>query len=162
MPDKIHLTVATVVRRHDKYLMVRETVDGKEVINQPAGHVEVGEDVIAAAVRETLEETAWDVKITGFIGFSNARSPISGITYYRLVFLAEPLNFNDDAELDNDINSAEWMTLEQIRDPSNIPRSDMVYKAIDDYLAGHIFSLEIFHNGLQCEREFRLDPNYLS
>ena len=69
MPDKIHLTVATVVRRHDKYLMVRETVDGKEVINQPAGHVEVGEDVLAAAVRETLEETAWDVKITGFIGF---------------------------------------------------------------------------------------------
>ena len=102
MPDKIHLTVATVVRRHDKYLMVRETVDGKEVINQPAGHVEVGEYVLAAAVRETLEETAWDVKITGFIGFSNARSPTSGITYYRLVFLAEPLNFNDDAELDND------------------------------------------------------------
>ena len=148
MPDTIHLTVATVVRRHDEYLMVRETVDGKEVINQPAGHVEVGEDVLAAAVRETLEETAWDVKITGFIGFSNARSPNSGITYYRLVFLAEPLNFNDAAELDNDINSAEWMTLEQIRDPSNIPRSDMVYKAIDDYLAGHIFSLEIFHNGL--------------
>ena len=148
MPDKIHLTVATVVRRHDEYLMVRETVDGKEVINQPAGHVEVGEDVLDAAVRETLEETAWDVKITGFIGFSNAKSPTSGITYYRLVFLAEPLNFNDAAELDNDINSAEWMTLEQIRDPSNIPRSDMVYKAIDDYLAGHIFSLEIFHNGL--------------
>ena len=148
MPDKIHLTVATVVRRHDKYLMVRETVDGKEVINQPAGHVEVGEDVLAAAVRETLEETAWDVKITGFIGFSNARSPTSGITYYRLVFLAEPLNFNDDAQLDKDINCAEWMTLEQIRDPSNIPRSDMVYKAIDDFLAGHIFSLEIFHNGL--------------
>ena len=148
MPDKIHLTVATVVRRPDKSLMVRETVDGKEVINQPAGHVEVGEDVLVAAVRETLEETAWDVKITGFIGFSNARSPTSGITYYRLVFLAEPLNFNDDAQLDKDINCAEWMTLEQIRDPSNSPRSDMVYKAIDDYLAGHIFSLEIFHNGL--------------
>ena len=40
------------------------------------------------------------------------------------------------------------MTLDQIRDPSNIPRSDMVYKAIDDYLAGHIFPLEIFYNGL--------------
>ena len=148
MPDKIHLTVATVVRRHDEFLMVRETVDGKEVINQPAGHVEVGEDVLDAAVRETLEETAWDVKITGFIGFSNAKSPTSGITYYRLVFLAEPLNFNDDAELDNDINCAEWMTLDQIRDPLNVPRSDMVYKAIDDYLSGHIFPLEIFHNGL--------------
>ena len=148
MPDKIHLTVATVVTKGDKYLMVREMVNGVEVINQPAGHVEVGEDVLAAAVRETLEETAWDVKITDFIGFSNAKSSSTGITYYRLTFLAKPLKFNANADLDNGIKSAEWMTLEQIEDPSNILRSDMVCKAIDDYLAGNIFPLEIFHNAL--------------
>jgi ADP-ribose pyrophosphatase YjhB (NUDIX family) len=148
VPDKIHLTVATVVPKRDKFLMVRETVDGQEVINQPAGHVEIGEDVIAAAVRETLEETAWDVRIVGFIGFSNSRSPTTGITYYRLVFLADPIKFNDHIEIDNDINCAEWMSLAQIMDPLNIPRSEMVHKAIDDYLAGSIFPLEIFHNGL--------------
>ena len=74
MPDTIHLTVATVVERNGDFLMVRETQDGVQVINQPAGHVEPGEDVIAAALRETFEETGWEVKITGFLGFSNAKS----------------------------------------------------------------------------------------
>ena len=148
MPDTIHLTVATVVERNGNFLMVRETQDGVQVINQPAGHVEPGEDVLAAALRETFEETGWEVKITGFLGFSNAKSVTSGITYYRLVFVAEPLQFQRDAEIDSDIDSAEWMTLEQIKDPINKPRSEMVYQAVDDFMSGHIFPLEIFHNGL--------------
>ena len=148
MPDTIHLTVATVVERNGNFLMVRETKDGVQVINQPAGHVEPGEDVLAAALRETFEETGWEVKITGFLGFSNAKSVTSGITYYRLVFVAEPLQFQEDAEIDSDIDSAEWMTLEQIKDPINKPRSEMVYQAVDDFMSGRIFALEIFHNGL--------------
>ena len=72
MPNSIHLTVATVVERDSTFLMVRETIDGEQVINQPAGHVEPGEDVMAAALRETMEETGWEVAITGFLGFSNA------------------------------------------------------------------------------------------
>ena len=148
MPNSIHLTVATVVERDNKFLMVRETIDGEQVINQPAGHVEPGEDVMAAALRETMEETGWEVAITGFLGFSNAMSPNSGITYYRLVFVAEPLNFNEDAEIDNDIDCAEWMTLEEIRDPTNKPRSEMVDQAIDDFISGRVFSLEMFRNRL--------------
>lgn len=148
MPNTIHLTVATVVERNGEFLMVRETQDGVQVINQPAGHVEPGEDVIAAALRETLEETGWEVKITGFLGFSNARSATTGITYYRLVFIAEPLQFQQDAEIDSDIDRAEWMTLEQIKDPVNKPRSELVHQAVDDFISGRVFPLEIFHNGL--------------
>ena len=148
MPNTIHLTVATVVERNGEFLMVRETQDGVQVINQPAGHVEPGEDVIAAALRETLEETGWEVKITGFLGFSNARSATTGITYYRLVFIAEPLQFQQDAEIDSDIDRAEWMTLEQIKDPVNKPRSELVHQAVDDFISGCVFPLEIFHNGL--------------
>ena len=66
MPDKLHLTVATVVERNGKFLMVRETKNGSQVINQPAGHVEPGEDVLAAAIRETLEETGWLVELNDF------------------------------------------------------------------------------------------------
>jgi 8-oxo-dGTP pyrophosphatase MutT (NUDIX family) len=128
--------------------MVRETIDGEQVINQPAGHVEPGEDVIAAALRETMEETGWEVAISGFLGFSNAMSPTTGITYYRLVFVAEPLNFNEDAEIDNDIDCAEWMTLDEIKDPANKPRSEMVHQAIDDFISGRVFSLEMFRNRL--------------
>ncbi|MBT6780575.1 MAG: NUDIX hydrolase [Porticoccaceae bacterium] len=148
MPNSIHLTVATVVERDSKFLMVRETIDGEQVINQPAGHVEPGEDVMAAALRETMEETGWEVAITGFLGFSNAMSPTTGITYYRLVFVAEALNFNADAEIDNDIDSAEWMTLDEIKDPTNKPRSEMVHQAIDDFISGRVFSLEMFRNRL--------------
>ena len=148
MPNSIHLTVATVVERDSKFLMVRETIDGEQVINQPAGHVEPGEDVIAAALRETMEETGWEVAISGFLGFSNAMSPTTGITYYRLVFVAEALNFNADAEIDNDIDSAEWMTLDEIKDPTNKPRSEMVHQAIDDFISGRVFSLEMFRNRL--------------
>ena len=148
MPNSIHLTVATVVERDSTFLMVRETIDGKQVINQPAGHVEPGEDVMAAALRETIEETGWEVAITGFLGFSNAMSPTTGITYYRLVFVAEALNFNADAEIDNDIDSAEWMTLDEINEPANKPRSEMVHQAIDDFISGRVFSLEMFRNRL--------------
>lgn len=148
MPNSIHLTVATVVERDNKFLMVRETIDGEQVINQPAGHVEPGEDVMAAALRETMEETGWEVAITGFLGFSNAMSPTTGITYYRLVFVAEALNFNEDAEIDNDIDCAEWMTLEEIKDPTNKLRSEMVDQAIDDFISGRVFSLEMFRNRL--------------
>jgi 8-oxo-dGTP pyrophosphatase MutT (NUDIX family) len=128
--------------------MVRETIDGEQVINQPAGHVEPGEDIMAAALRETMEETGWEVAITGFLGFSNAMSPTTGITYYRLAFIAEALNFNADAEIDNDIDSAEWMTLDEIKDPTNKPRSEMVHQAIDDFISGRVFSLEMFRNRL--------------
>ena len=148
MPNKIHLTVATVVVKDDTFLMVRETQEGVKVINQPAGHVEPGEDVIAAAIRETLEETCWNVQITGYLGFSNAKSATTGITYYRHTFLAEPVSFDANAELDPDIDSAQWMSAAEIRDPSNVPRSDMVVKVLEDYEAGRVFSLEMFSNGL--------------
>ncbi|MDG0969955.1 MAG: NUDIX hydrolase [Porticoccaceae bacterium] len=148
MPDKIHLTVATVVERNGKFLMVRETKNGSQVINQPAGHVEPGEDVMAAAIRETLEETGWLVELNGFLGFSNARSSITGITYYRLVFTAKPIAFDDQAELDSDIDYAEWMSVPAIKSSSNKPRSEMVHLAVDDYLSGRIFPLEMFRNSL--------------
>ena len=57
MPDLPHLTVATIVCRHHRYLMVEEFDSGPLVLNQPAGHVEPGEDLLVAAVRETEEET---------------------------------------------------------------------------------------------------------
>ena len=60
MPNSIHLTVATVVERDSTFLMVRETIDGEQVINQPAGHVEPGEDVMAAALRETIDDKRLD------------------------------------------------------------------------------------------------------
>jgi 8-oxo-dGTP pyrophosphatase MutT (NUDIX family) len=148
MPDRIHLTVATVVEKDDRFLMVKETKFGRQVINQPAGHVQPGEDILRAAVRETLEETGWDVSINGFLGISTYYAKSNGVTYYRMSFVAKAINFNSESALDTDIDCALWMSLEEIEAEKHRLRSEMVLACIEDYRAGRIFPLEIFRNEL--------------
>lgn len=148
MPDKIHLTVATVVKKDNRFLMVMETKYGEQVINQPAGHVEPGQDILQAAIRETLEETGWDISIKAFLGFSTHLARQNGVTYYRMSFLGEALQFNPEAVIDRDIDKAIWMSLEEIQAEKSRLRSHMMLGCIEDYLAKRIFPLEIFRNGL--------------
>ena len=68
MPNP-HITVACVLKRLDKFLFVRERIEGRTVYNQPAGHLEKNETLIEAAKRETLEETGWEIEVTGFLEF---------------------------------------------------------------------------------------------
>lgn len=148
MPDKIHLTVATIVVRQDQYLMVKEIDSGKLVINQPAGHVEPGEDIIDAAIRETYEETGWHVDINGFIGIYSSTSPATGISYYRLAFTAKPLSLDEQAVIDADIQEVVWLSAEKIRQNNNQLRSELVVDCLDDYEQGKIFPLDIFRKRL--------------
>lgn len=148
MPNKIHLTVATIVERDGQFLMVKETKFGRQVINQPAGHVEPGEEIQAAAIRETFEETGWHVELTGFLGFLTSFNETSGITYYRLAFAAEALEFDPDAVIDSDIDYALWMSYEEIQQNLEQLRSPGVISCLEDYLAGRIFPMEIFRNTL--------------
>lgn len=147
MPDKIHLTVATVIEKDNKFLMVKETKDNVQVINQPAGHVEPGEDILQAALRETLEETGWEIAITGFLGFSTHRAN-TGVTYYRLSFVGNALRLVKNAIIDPDIDETIWMSIDEVRSNSSNLRSSMVLDCIEDYRAQRIFPLEIFRNGL--------------
>ncbi len=148
MPNQIHLTVATIVEREGQFLMVKETKFGRQVINQPAGHVEPGEDIQAAAIRETLEETGWHVELTGFLGFLTSFNETSGITYYRLAFAAKPLEFDKAAVIDPDIDYALWMSYEEIQQNLEQLRSPGVISCLDDYLAKRVFPMEIFRNAL--------------
>ncbi|HCX26860.1 MAG TPA: hypothetical protein DHT34_03930, partial [Cellvibrionales bacterium] len=66
-----HVTVAAVIERDGRFLMVEEySSEGRAVINQPAGHLEADENLIEAAVRETLEETRWNIEITGLLNMN--------------------------------------------------------------------------------------------
>ena len=148
MPDKIHLTVAALVLHNQWFLMVSEKDRGKIVLNQPAGHVEPGEDILAAAVRETLEETRWQVLLTGLVGVYSHKSVHNGITYYRMCFAATALHQDSTQALDSDIEEVHWMTAEQIRESQHNHRSPSVLACLEDYLKGEVFPLEIFRNRL--------------
>lgn len=142
MTDTIHLTVATVVHRNGRFLMVVENDGGRTVINQPAGHVEAGESLRAAALRETLEETGWHVQLTGFTGITHYRSPTNGKTYYRVSFVADPVREEIGAELDGDIVETCWLTREEIAGSDQL-RSPMVLSDIEKYIKKNIYPIDL-------------------
>lgn len=134
-PPAPHVTVATVVVRDGRLLQVIERIDGREVINQPAGHLEPNETLQAAAVRETLEETGWHVRVTDFIGCYQWTAP-DGEPYLRFAFAAEALSHDPQRPLDTGIVAAAWMTPAELRaDPARL-RSPLVWQVIADYLGG--------------------------
>lgn len=137
-----HLTTATIVNRADRFLMVEERSQGRVVFNQPAGHIESGESIFAAARRETLEETGWDVQLSHFLGLYTYLSPVNDTTYFRFCFLAEPVH-QASTVLDADIIAAHWLTLAEIRDRRDQLRSPLVLECINDYLAGRRYPLEL-------------------
>ena len=114
------VTVATVVVRDGRLLLVEEEVRGRRVINQPAGHLEPDESLLEAALRETLEETGWRVRLTCFVGAYQWKAPDesaggSGRHYLRLAFGAEPVAHEPDRPLDEGIVQALWLMPDELR-----------------------------------------------
>jgi len=134
-----HITVATIVKDADRYLMVEEWIAGELVLNQPAGHLEPNETLHAAALRETLEETGWQVQLTSLIGIYHYYAPNVDIVYQRLTFAAAPLHLTS-APLDSDIHSVQWLSLDAIR--QRRLRSPLVLQCIEDYEAGQSAPLD--------------------
>lgn len=143
MSDHIHLTVATTCHQNGQLLMVEELDNGRIVLNQPAGHVEPGEGLKEAAIRETLEETGYQVKLQALLGISVLTSA-RGITYYRVSFLADCPDQIASPDLDEDIERAIWMTPEKVLASQN-HRSDLVAKDVQRFLSGERYPLEMLH-----------------
>ena len=138
-----HVTVATIVVRDNKFLMVYEEADGQQVYNQPAGHLDPDETLQEAALRETLEETGWEVKLTGVVGVNLYTAPSNGITYCRTTFIAEAVAQDASRPLDTGIIEAVWLTYDEILARKAALRSPMTLQIIDDYLAGRRFPLSV-------------------
>lgn len=136
MTDHIHVTVATIVEKEGRFLLVEEMADGQRVFNQPAGHVELGESLSAAAVRETLEETGWNVELTHLLGIALYKAPSNGVTYYRTTFIARPVSQEAGATLDEGIIAPVWMSWQEIQANRGAMRSPLVTRVIEQYLAG--------------------------
>ena len=143
---KPHVTVAAVAQRHDRFLFVEERVGGKLVINQPAGHLESGENLIEAVVRETLEETAWHFEPEALVGIYLWRQPQNGSTFLRFSFAGRVSGHDTRLDLDDGIERALWLTRDQIISQQPRLRSPMVLRGVDDFLAGQRIPLAVLES----------------
>lgn len=140
---KPHATVAAIVERQDKFLLVEERSRGQLVINQPAGHLEPGESLLQAVVRETLEETAWHFQPEALTGIYHWRNPDTGNTFLRACFCGAAVAHEAERALDEGIVRALWLDRAQLLARGEQLRSPMVMQCIDDYLAGKRYPLDV-------------------
>lgn len=146
-------TVATVVVKDKKFLIVEENIDDHVVYNQPAGHLEANESLQDAAIRETLEETGWQVDLQAIIGVYLYQID-QQTTYQRTCFLATPDQHDASRPLDKPIVQALWLTRDEINALQPQLRSPLVMKCIDDYLQGHYYPLSLLHPTIKKMNDF--------
>ncbi len=145
------VTVATVVVDGGRLLMVEESVGGRLVLNQPAGHLEPDESLLEAALRETREETGWEVELTAFVGAYQWKAPqradgSGGRHYLRFAFAAVPLRHDPGQALDEGIVQALWMTPAELQARVEQHRSPLVWQAAADCLGGRRHPLDLLQH----------------
>jgi 8-oxo-dGTP pyrophosphatase MutT (NUDIX family) len=130
------VTVAAVVQREGRFLMVEERISGKLVLNQPAGHLEDRETLVEAAIRETREETAWRLRPDALVGVYLWRNPANERSYLRFAFCGTVDDHRPAQPLDTGIVRALWMTHEQLLAQPARLRSPLVLRCLEDFLLG--------------------------
>ncbi|MGO4700474.1 NUDIX hydrolase [Dyella sp. 2RAB6] len=146
------VTVACVVADGGRYLMVEEEVNGRLVYNQPAGHLDDGESLASAAVRETLEETGWTVELDALVGVHQWRSSEHGHSVLRFSFAASPVGHDPARPLDQGIRRALWLTRAEVAGLGERLRSPLVLRSIDAWLAGQRVPLSALSSLLPEDR----------
>jgi len=138
-----HVTVAAVIEQDGRFLLVQERESGRAVLNQPAGHLEDGESLVTAVIRETLEETGWHFQPEAVIGIYRWRHPVKRITYLRVTFTGPGLRHDIDRPLDEGIEDTLWLSAGEICRQPEMLRSPLVLKSVVDYLAGARYPLSV-------------------
>ncbi len=139
-----HVTVATIIEKDGKFLMVEENLHGKKLLNQPAGHLDEGETLVQAAIRETQEESAWQIEISHLIEFAQWTSPNSNTHFLRACFAGKAIKHFPNQKLDDGIIRALWMSRSEVAKNLHRLRSPLVLDHIDHYIAGKRYELDFF------------------
>lgn len=145
-PWKPNVTVAALVERAGRFLLVEEETEDGLRLNQPAGHLDEGESLIEACVRETLEETAWQFTPTALVGIYQWPRPQRDVTYLRFAFAGALGAHDPSRSLDEGIVRALWLTAEEIEATQERHRSPLIWRCVQDYLAGRRFPLDLLRH----------------
>jgi len=144
-------TVAVIVEQQDnlkdplrsRFLMVEEHGSPETLFNQPAGHLDPDESLLTAARREALEESAWDVELTGFLGLYHYMPREGEDSYIRSCFVARAVRHHPERALDPDIVTTHWLSLAELEQRQARLRSPLVMPVIRDYLASPCWPLDV-------------------
>jgi 8-oxo-dGTP pyrophosphatase MutT (NUDIX family) len=137
------VTVAAVIERDGRFLFVEEKANGRRVLNQPAGHLDPGESLLQAVVRETLEETAHRITPTALLGIYRWRYDKEDVTFLRFAFRGRVDGVEAGRALDKEIIAAIWLTPAELAARRTEHRSPLVQQCVDDCLAGRSFPLDV-------------------
>ena len=143
---KPHATVAAVIEKDGKFLLVEEVIQGDHVYNQPAGHLDPDESLLDAVIRETREESAWLFTPEAVTGIYLWKHPDNGETYLRVAFCGRCSDHDPDQALDTGIVQALWKSRDELVQRPEQLRSPIVINFIDDYLDGKRYPLEILND----------------
>jgi len=136
------VTVACVVARGDRFLIVEEEIFGELAYNQPAGHLDPGETIPSAAVRETLEETGYTIALDAFLGVWQWTSHEHGDQVLRFSFAGHVVSHDPDRVLDEGIRRALWLRRDEIEAMGPRLRSPLIMRTIDAWLDGRRLPLD--------------------
>ena len=140
------VTVAAVIERGGKFLFVEEMQEGRRVLNQPAGHLDPDETLIAACAREVMEETAHRFEPTALVGIYRWYYKPADVTFLRFCFSGSVFEFDQSRPLDKEIVALHWLSPAELKAKSPMHRSPLVQECLDDFLAGRNFPLTILSN----------------
>jgi 8-oxo-dGTP pyrophosphatase MutT (NUDIX family) len=150
---KPSVTVAAIVERDGRYLLVEEQTREGLRLNNPAGHLDPGESLLEAVVRETLEETACRFTPEALVGvyLSRFRRALHGpgeperwddVTYLRFAFCGTVSAPDPALKLDDGILRTLWLTPDEVRASQARHRSPLVLQCLEDHRAGKRFALD--------------------
>ncbi len=143
---KPNVSVAAVIERDGRFLLVEEETDDGVCFNQPAGHLECRESLLDAVIRETLEETAFTFQPQYLVGIYNYRNEARDVTYLRFAFGGRISDHDPQRQLDEGIIATYWLTLPEIITREAQHRSPLVRLCIEDWLEGKRYPLDLLNH----------------
>lgn len=148
---KPHVTVAAVIERDGRFLLVEEHTSNGLQFNQPAGHLEENESLIAAVKREVFEETAWQFEPEYLVSIQLWRKQPRSPSFLRCCFAGQCHSYDPNQHLDEGVVATHWLTREEIHKQQYRLRSPLVSISVEEYLSGQRYPLELLKSFIDIE-----------